>query len=102
MHRITPAFLGPFTASFPAVAFCFNSSELVTKPYSHEYINNGCGGVDNVLKKFPQGLARQQQMHFCCIIFNCLQTSAGRMRSVCRLHRPSRPEAWRDLHEGWG
>lgn len=23
-------------------------------------------------------------MHFCCIIFNCLQTSAGRMRSSCR------------------
>lgn len=22
-------------------------------------------------------------MHFCCIIFNCLQTSAGRMRGSC-------------------
>lgn len=36
-----------------------------------------------VLKKSPQGPARQQQIHFCCIIFNRLQACAGRM---CRGH----------------
>lgn len=36
-------------------------------------------------------------MHFCCIIFNCLQTSAGKMRSSCTdshvlpLQGPSEP-----------
>lgn len=41
-------------------------------------------GGSNVLKKFPQGLARQQQMRFCCIIFNRLQTSAEKMHRGCR------------------
>ena len=75
---------GPYTLHPPPFLrwrFCFNSSELVTKPHSHEYINNGWGGGGSVLKKFPQGLASK---HFCCIIFNCLQTSAGKMRRGCK------------------
>lgn len=42
---------------FPRWLFCFNLSEPVTKPHSHEYINNGWGAV---LKKSPQGLAKLQ------------------------------------------
>jgi hypothetical protein len=47
----------PPAAPFLLWRFCFNLSEPVTKPHSHEYINNGWG---DVLKKSPQGLAKLQ------------------------------------------
>lgn len=77
--------------------FCFNSSEPVTKPHSHEYINNGWG---DVLKKSPQGLAKLQRMHFCCIIFNYLQTSAGGCTAPANSesHRTSLSRAWQFGH----